>query len=122
MLVGRDQCSSLTASDSVLKCTAPHRDEPTVENVTVSSVLCLFCALGNVMQSCFTQVRLGCCLHFSVGLLTYRAPDTVPVATIAVPIVAVFSLVIVVAVVIVIYCYYFKHKSKPERAQESVYT
>ena len=35
-MVGRDQCVVQTTADTVITCTAPQRDEPVMESVTVS--------------------------------------------------------------------------------------
>ena len=41
-MVGRDLCVVQTTGDTVITCIAPQRDEPVVENVTVSEQNTLF--------------------------------------------------------------------------------
>ena len=121
--VGSDQCMVESTTATVISCIAPNRDEPTMENVIVSS-----CWLTHhVCKHYFSlpQVSIGLNMNFSVGWLIYQGAVVDLTSDIAAPVVVITSLVVVTAVVLVLWCYYTtitKYKRKLEIAQQPIYT
>ena len=122
-MVGRDQCVVQTTADTVITCTAPQRDEPVVENVTVSGHTphCTHCITTTF------QVSFGQNINNSVGQLEYisqaAAVDIAPIAGGAAGGVILLIIIICVLIVLPVMCYYLsKYKKELKFAQQPVYT
>ena len=82
VMVGRDQCVVQSFAKQVITCTAPQRDEPVMESVTVSGHTphCTHC----IAITTTFQVSFGQNINNSVGQLEYfsqaAAVDIAPIA------------------------------------------